>query len=123
MVEYINREAILTSLSESYDALKNIYNRLEYEDEKAICKGQLVTFTEAMLRIKEQPAADVAPVVLGRWIEYKYETVSVARGRKIHNTKNHCSVCHESNGRKKTNYCSNCGAKMDLEDTEHENQT
>lgn len=49
-----------------------------------------------------EPAADVAPVVHARW-----ELLSEHRSHK-------CSVC----GRRDwyaTNYCPNCGAKMDLE--------
>ena len=96
---------------------------IKRDDAKNAVHGHWLDSSRTLGAIMDIPAADVAPVVHGRWIEYKYETVSVARGRKIHNTKNHCSVCHESNGRKKTNFCPNCGAKMDLEDTEHENQT
>lgn len=49
---------------------------------------------------------------MGKWIEEKYETTSKTRNRKITNTKNICSVCGKSNGRKKTNYCPHCGEKM-----------
>lgn len=62
--------------------------------------------------IMDIPAADVAPVVHGRWIGETYETIS-AKGRKIKNVKNHCSACGKSTGRNKTDYCPNCGAKMD----------
>ena len=62
--------------------------------------------------LKKIPAADVAPVVHGRWIwheeEFEYE----------------CSVCHcrfdynhtfeiFDHGFQYANYCPNCGAKMD----------
>ena len=50
------------------------------------------------------PAADVAPVLHGRWIwrnkwepfEFKYE----------------CSICHDGSDLE-SKYCPNCGAKMD----------
>lgn len=58
--------------------------------------------------------ADAVPVVHGKWIEEKYETISIERHRKINNIKNKCSICEKSNGRRKTNFCPNCGAKMDL---------
>ena len=55
--------------------------------------------------IDEIPAADVAPVVHGRWIMHDDEFGLTCE----------CSVCHiETMG--DGNYCPNCGAKMDLED-------
>ena len=60
------------------------------------------------------PAADVEPVRRGRWIvppppdAYTYRKVV-------------CSECHKVAGKHKTVYCPNCGAKMDLEDENHEN--
>lgn len=60
-------------------------------------------------RLIIQPAADVAPVVHGKW-EYKEE-----RGMLITNK---CSICGQilttMVGEKK-NYCPNCGAKMQNE--------
>lgn len=59
------------------------------------------------------PAADVAPVKHGKWVEYP----------RPHYFK--CSVCkytvpyrkaYEHNGEKEYNFCPHCGAKMDLED-------
>ena len=52
------------------------------------------------------PAADVAPVVHGRWIEQERYTFGVMYD---------CSICGDrilDNGHS-WNYCSNCGAKMD----------
>lgn len=54
--------------------------------------------------IDEIPAADVAPVVHGRWIMHDDEFGLTCE----------CSVCHiETMG--DGNYCPNCGAKMDSE--------
>ena len=61
--EYIEREALKEDLKESYERLRAIYDSLTYNEDKQICAGQLTTFTEAILRVKEAPAADVAPVV------------------------------------------------------------
>lgn len=55
-----------------------------------------------------------APVIYGQWIEERYETISKSN-RIIKNIKNYCSICHKSNGRNKTHYCPNCGAKMKYE--------
>ena len=52
------------------------------------------------------PAADVAPVRHGRWIEYQKYTFGVMYD---------CSICDDrilDNGHS-WNYCPNCGAKMD----------
>ena len=61
--EYIEREALKEDLKESYDRLRAIYYGLTYDEEKQLCERQLATFIEAILRVKEAPAADVAPVV------------------------------------------------------------
>ena len=61
--EYIEREALKEDLKESYERLRAIYDSLTYNEDKQICAGQLTTFTEAILRVKEAPAADVALVV------------------------------------------------------------
>ena len=67
--------------------------------------NRLATMTDAKREIAEMPAADVAPVVHGRW-----------------NADETCSVCGEKSteGLDATkwnywfpNYCPNCGAKMD----------
>ncbi len=47
----------------------------------------------------------------GRWVMTIYATTS-KRGRVISNKKFACSECGYGNGRKQTNYCPNCGAKM-----------
>lgn len=63
--------------------------------------------------IKQAPAADVAPVRHGRWIK-------PVPG----DGENYCSVCHAEQpwfygyGYLKSNYCPNCGARMDKEDNE-----
>ena len=71
--------------------------------------GQL----EATMAIDMMPAADVAPVVHGRWLKPKYEYhVGI------------CSLCgcvplKPAFRSTPYNYCPNCGAKMDEE--EHNN--
>lgn len=58
--------------------------------------------------INEQTPADVAPVRHARWGEpYLIFDDIVARD---------CPVCNYTIGEMKTNYCPNCGAKMDLQD-------
>lgn len=56
--------------------------------------------------IRDVPAADVAPVRHGRWIEQEQYTFGVMYD---------CSICNNrilDNGHS-WNYCPNCGARMD----------
>ena len=75
--------------------------------------------------VENFPIADVVPVVHGRW-ELEYETYGKMR----------CSVCKKEALIEKTiddigittnyvdsNYCPNCGAKMDEKEDKHENYT
>ena len=105
--EYIEREALKEDLKESYERLRAIYDSLTYNEDKQICAGQLTTFTEAILRVKEAPAADVAEVRHGRWEK---------RGSKWQCTG--CKVLMSIDGTPQENllyYCPNCGALMDKE--------
>ena len=88
--EYISREAALTALQDS----------------------DLFNTTERQLRaIRELPAADVAPVVHGRWVDNGIPD-SILSG---------CSVCGFTCGSSSFFYCPICGAKMDESD-EPENE-
>ena len=94
MAEYIEREAALDICNTEY------HNRLKMFD---YC-GDTVAWNISN-QIKTLPVADVAPVVHGRWIATHDEFCS-------------CSLCKypvyvDWN---QTNYCPNCGAKMDLEE-------
>lgn len=65
-------------------------------------------------RLLSIPAADVAPVVHGRWIEQEKYTFG---------TMYDCSICGNrilDNGHS-WNYCPNCGARMDGDDDAKEN--
>lgn len=60
--------------------------------------------------LKGLPSADVAPVVHGRWIESK-EHFYLQNGCKEW-TNFYCSECDAPNN-SPTNYCPNCGARME----------
>lgn len=53
--------------------------------------------------VSKLPAADVAPVVHGRWMPFHSEAAGDIQ---------YCSAC-EIGFDAKTDYCPNCGAKMD----------
>lgn len=73
-------------------------------------------YAAAWSEIRKLPAADVAPVVHGRWITWE------EAGNDIPSPHRHeCSVCHDAaqvliNGIELlSDYCPNCGARMDGE--------
>lgn len=85
MAEYIEREALLEKLA---------------EHDLCLCVSES--------DIKNIPAADVAPVVHGRW-------------RLVGECGfNDCYICSECGkiAMNDSNYCPNCGAKMDKEATD-----
>lgn len=97
MDKYIKREATIKRIKEVYCADCNSYNGVRC---RACGTG------DAIDMIEDAPAADVAPVVHGRWIEKK-----TAVGRYFE-----CSNCgaHENKHTAiKGYYCWRCGAKMD----------
>lgn len=88
MPEYIERETLL--------------ERAEYDN-----NYRLIIPAEA---IKDAPAADVAPVVHGRWIE------KTAPARKIYFECSHCGAQENKHTAIKGHYCWRCGARMDGEE-------
>ena len=87
MDDYISREAALTALQDS----------------------DLFNTTERQLRaIRELPAADVSEVVHGRWIWNEEGEIDWEQFYR-------CSNCGDKEYWE-SNFCPNCGAKMDLEE-------
>lgn len=79
---------------------------IEREAAIRVVNGQSsLTMTRSNLidLISKLPAADVAPVVRGRWVEYQIPPIIC------------CSNCDWATGieEKSFQYCPNCGAKMD----------
>lgn len=97
MDEYIKREDALAICEEEYREQLRILNYA----------GDSVAWNIGHA-IKELPAADVAPVVHGRWIVRKAPHAMGGISAK-------CSVCSKSVQYlgNPLNYCPNCGAKMD----------
>lgn len=69
--------------------------------------------------IEQTPTEDVVEVRHAYWKETTHITESKRR-REIHSKLYNCSYCDAPNGRKKSNYCHWCGAKMDGERKEQE---
>lgn len=96
MAEYIDK---IAALSMREPPKSNRYYQTDNLDD-AYEQG----WDEALSCIEKIPAADVAPVVHGRWIMHDDEFGLTCE----------CSACHiETMG--DGNYCPNCGAKMDGE--------
>lgn len=102
MAEYIEREAAVKAFN-NFDAGR--------ADSPPFT---LLTPEEFAEYLYELPAADVAPVVHGRWISWE------KAGNYVPSPDRHeCSVCHDAaqvlvNGFELlSDYCPNCGAKMD----------
>lgn len=89
MTDYISRESALKRLKDGFHCTG--YGRLSEMDVEH--------------EVSSIPAADVAPVVHGRWIERPY----------LLGTTRYCSRCGENYGMPHAvyNFCPNCGAKMD----------
>ena len=102
MDEYIEREAISEEIRKYY--YKNPPN-------SSYGEGFDRGLDRAQRAILDAPAADVTPVRHGRWVQVicheEFEDGFVDRVKEC------CSVCHAPNERKTTNYCPDCGAKMD----------
>lgn len=98
MAEYIEREAAVQSLQTS---------RVGQEDSYA----ELVLAC-ARIKIVRLPAADVAPVRHGRWVEWwPDENALILTGEEMLYC---CTACDAKfNSKENMRYCSNCGAKMD----------
>lgn len=107
MAEYIEREALLADLRESYKELKKICEGLKYEEERQICSAELTTFVECILRVKNAPAADV--------VEVRYANITASNGfDEWAGTVFECGGCgcNWMTLENETNYCPNCGADM-----------
>jgi Zn finger protein HypA/HybF involved in hydrogenase expression len=111
MAEYIEREAFVAAKRKWYCAdcerrkgVKNGKKRFLYEIGDAPCRA--CDIGDMIDAVDEFPAADVAPVVRGRWVKMPPYT---------HHQPDEfeCTACKESQIRK-TNYCPNCGAKMEV---------
>lgn len=101
MAEYIEREALFAE-----------FDRLGLGEHSLVEK----IFSDGVRTIiAVMPSADVAPVVHGRWDDIPNAYMSiVSKTGTYHGNATTCSICLEVNPNAfKTNYCPNCGARMD----------
>ena len=92
MAEYINRAELISNLKE-------------------FANEQLTPLIENL--IQKQPTADVAEVRHGKWLTWE-EQFPDRKPTKKNNLGVFCNNCH-SHADNMTDYCPNCGARMDGE--------
>lgn len=86
---------------------------IEREAAIRVVKGQSsLTMTRSGLidSIRKLPAADVAPVVHGRWVDRIVDENEVIQPWM---QRYYCSECFEGGSQSWFKFCPNCGAKMD----------
>lgn len=109
MAEYIGRETFLKDIEKRYclpckDAGKD-YNG---------CKCRACWVDDMCGEVIDAPAADVAPVVHGKWISWEEADNFIPSAHR-----HECSVCHDAaqvlvnNIELLADFCPNCGARMD----------
>lgn len=106
MAEYIEMEALL-----KYPFRADHYDKEHGNEDFILGIESVLEYAQAI------PAADVAPVVHGRWIDKQEDDLTEGMWR--------CSACGEdfyfsedNPNEYGANYCTSCGAKMDGESGE-----
>ena len=123
----IYADPVYEELRKAYEGLKRISETLTYHEDIQVCNVQLATYKEAMQYIKDAPTVDAVEVVHGKWL---YDSGS---------ERHFCSACNENalsvtydeqvadydweenlvfrteptTKEFWTDYCPNCGARMD----------
>lgn len=104
MAEYIKREAAIAYIREQSEECQKAFEELG---------GESGIYADAYNDLAEDfysiPAADVAPVVHGRW-EMRPTGMATDTGPEY---KAYCTVCNEPNKQYQPPFCPHCGAKMD----------
>lgn len=104
MAEYVSRKAAIAYIREQSEECQKAFEKLG--GESGIYADAYNDLAEDFYRI---PAADVAPVVHGRW-EMRPTGMATDTGPEY---KAYCTVCNEPNKQYQPPFCPHCGAKMD----------
>lgn len=102
MSEYIEREALISDIVKRYcepcEAIGKDHNH---------CACRACWVDDMIGEIEDFPSTDVAPVKYGKWLRTDIDGEAISK----------CSVCKYpvSTFWNESNFCPNCGAKMNLE--------
>ena len=88
MTDYIKREDAILAITRNHD--------------------EVLSVADAIEDLESVPSADVRPVVRARW---QYKTITVPGGKGQTYARWCCTAC-KGKAKKRTNFCSNCGAEM-----------
>jgi hypothetical protein len=102
MPKYIDQEALLKDIEDSV-----VFTAKSGQPSLEIRGANKIT-----ARIMAAPAADVVEVRHGKWRGELVERCDWRGKKQKYYQPNSCSLCHEA-VLERTNYCPNCGAKMD----------
>lgn len=100
MAEYIKRDELAKWLKDESDS---------YSTKDVAPVGW--TLIGLINELSKIPSADVVERKHGKWIGIPHKTIS-KRNRTVHSMVYICPLCRYSNGRHKSNFCPNCGARM-----------
>ena len=108
MGEYIEREAAIAALDEF-----RLNETVSKYATVMQCKAARDAISRATKALESLPAADVEPLKRGRWLTWE-EMFPGETSKRKNNLGVFCDQCrnHADN---MSDYCPNCGAKMDLE--------
>ena len=117
MAEYIKRtEELMLAMNAGARAIENTkrYHGAVYTKDVFSEASQEIPYllaAKVLREVSDTPAADVAPVRHGQWIEYTKVIIPEPYNKWEQAWK--CSECGFDDGFVAYNYCPNCGAKMD----------
>ena len=117
MAEYIERtEELMLAMNAGARAIENTkhYHGVVYTKDLFSENPQEIPYLQAakvLREVSDAPAADVAPVVHGRW-EMRPTGMATDTGPEY---KAYCTVCNEPNKQYQPPFCPHCGAMMDGE--------
>ena len=111
MAEYIERtKELVLAMNAGARASEHIwrYHSAVYAKDLFSDNSQEISYllaAKVLLEVSDAPAADVAPVRHGRWVTHYRSGTTVAEG--------YVSTCCDMWNNRKSDFCPNCGAKMD----------